>query len=233
MEAFINDHYILILLAMIAVPSLAVSVASVVYCLRHRVSRMSVSRDGIEIHTNDIPIWSSIVDKIRDIDSETSKSIRQGTTGLTILMLEKYGVSAEVMLVNSKANEPLTHAAYENHHTRQLAKKGGEVYLTNKANDIFTAVQPWKKQFPALTWELADCFASLWVKKVLVSILQDACEEKIAFYKQQLVRKEVSTTIKDIVKACLEKNEGYLVNIDELANLSNIKTKSNIFLQPS
>ena len=233
METFIKDHYILILLTLIAIPSIAVSVASVVYCLRHRVSRMSVSRTGIEIHTNDIPVWSGIVDRIRDIDSDTSKSIRQGTTMLEILALEEYGVSTDVMLVNSKANDPLIYAAYENHHTRQLAKNGGKVYLTNKANDIFTSICPLKKQFPVLTWEFADCFAALWAIQVLIPNLRDACEEKIKFYRKQLTKNDVSKAIKDIVKPCLEKNEGYLKNIDELENISSIKEKSGIFQQPS
>ena len=233
METFIKDHYILILLTIAAVPSLAVSIASVVYCLRHRVSRMSVSRNGIEINTNDIPIWNGIVDRIRDIDSETSTSVRQGTTGLEILSLEKYGVSADVMLINNKASEPLKNAAYENHHTRQLAKSDGEVYLSNKANDIFAAIQVWKKQFPEITLELADCFACLWVKKVLIPNIRNACEEKIQFYQEQLTRTDASKTIKDIVKPCLEKNEGYLVNINALDNLPSLKTKSGIFQQSS
>jgi len=84
--------------------------------LRYRISEMSLSRSGMQIHTNDVQVWSSIGDRIRDIDLNTCKSIRKGTERLMILNPEKHGVSAEVMLVNRDAVQPLISAAYENHH---------------------------------------------------------------------------------------------------------------------
>ena len=73
--------------------------------LRNRVSEMRLSRSGVQIHTNDVQVWSSIGDRIRDIDMTISKSIRKGTERLMILNPEKHGVSAEVMLVNQKATQ--------------------------------------------------------------------------------------------------------------------------------
>jgi len=200
--------------------------------LRNRVSEMTLSRSGVQIHTNDVQVWSSIGDRIRDIDMTTCKSIRKGTERLMILNPEKHGVSADVMLVNRDATQPLTSAAYENHHTRELADGGSDVYITHKAHDISIAIRIWKKRFPELTEERADCFVCLWVKKILVPNLRRACGEKVAFYKQEGARKDVSKTIKDILTQCLEKNERYIQCIDELSELSDIKNKSSIFNQP-
>jgi len=197
--------------------------------LRNRVSEMTLSRSGVQIHTNDVQIWSSIGDRIRDIDLNTCKSIRKGTERLMILNPEKYGISADVMLVNREATQPLTSAAYENHHTRELVDGGSDVYITNKAHDISIAVRFWKKRFPELTDERADCFACHWVKKILVPNLRRACGEKVAFYKEQIARKDISNTIKDILTQCLEKNERYIQCIDDLSELSDIQNKSNIF----
>jgi len=200
--------------------------------LRNRVSEMSLSRSGVQIHTNDVQVWSSIGDRIRDIDLNTCKSIRKGTERLMILNPEKHGVSAEVMLVNQKANQPLTSAAYENHHTRELADGGSDVYIAHKTHEVFGAVRMWQQQFSELSEERAYGFACLWVKKVLIPHLRRACTEKVEFYKQQIVRNDVSKTIKDILIQCLAKNERYIRCIDELSELSDIKNKSNIFNQP-
>ena len=197
--------------------------------LRNRVSEMSVSRSGVQIHTNDVQVWSNIGDQIRDIDMNTCKSIRKGTERLMILNPEKYGVSAEVMLVNRDATQPLTSAAYENHHTRELADGGSNVYIENKAHDISVAVRIWKKRFPVLTDERAYCFACLWVSKILVPNLRRACTEKIEFYKQQIARNDVCKTIRDSLTRCLKKNEHYIQCIEELSELSDIKNKTTIF----
>jgi hypothetical protein len=74
----------------------------------------------VEIHTNDVSVWSKIVDKIERIDASTCKSIRKATTGLMIIDPDPYNLSAEAMLVIREANQPLVYAAYENHHTRAL-----------------------------------------------------------------------------------------------------------------
>ena len=197
--------------------------------LRNRISEMSLSRSGVQIHTNDVQVWSSIGDRIRDIDLNTCKSIRKGTERLMILNPEKHGVSAEVMLVNRDATQPLISAAYENHHTRELTDGSSDVYIAHKAHDIFVAVRIWKKLFPELTDELAYCFACHWIKKVLVPNLRSACVEKVEFYKQQIARKDISKTITDILTQCLEKNERYIRRIDELSELSDINNKSTIF----
>ena len=199
--------------------------------LRHRVSEMSLSRSGVQIHTNDVQVWSSIGDRIRDIDMTTCKSIRKGTERLMILNPDEHGISAEVMLVNRDATQPLTSAAYENHHTRELADGGSDVYIAHKAHDIFIEIRIWQKQFPELSEECAHCFACLWVKKILVPNLRKACVEKVEFYKEQLARKDVSHTIKDSLTQCLEKNERYLQRIEELSELSDINHKSTIFTQ--
>ena len=197
--------------------------------LRNRISEMSLSRSGEQIHTNDVQVWSSIGDRIRDIDLNTCKSIRKGTERLMILNPEKHGVSAEVMLVNRDAVQPLISAAYENHHTRELTDGGSDVYIAHKTHEAFGAVRVWQKQFSELSEERAHCFACLWVKKVLIPHLRRACVEKVGFYKQQIARKDISKTITDILTRCLEKNERYIRRIDELSEHSDIKTKSNIF----
>ena len=61
--------------------------------------------------------------------------------------MRRFSRSAEVMLVNQKATQPLTSAAYENHHTREL-KADANAYLADKAQDISDAVRIWRKHFP-------------------------------------------------------------------------------------
>ena len=199
------------------------------WAIAPRVTGFSVSRAGMQVQTDDIPVWSGIVDRIERIDSSTGKSIRQGTTGLMILNPVKYGISAPVMLINRIAIAPLCAAAYENHHTRELAADGGKVYLSNKAQDIFNVIRIFQKQYHEITDELSDAFACHWVKKVLIPNLKRACTEKIEFYKDELKKAHSSRTIKNIVQGCLEKNENYLIKIDELDDQASLNEKSSIF----
>ena len=191
--------------------------------LRHRVSEMSLSRSGMQIHTNDVQVWSKIVDKIERIDSSTCKSIRKATSGLTILPTEQHGMSAEVMLVNRDAVAPLIYAAYENHHTRELAVDGGDLYITDKAHDIFVAIRVWQKHFPELTADLAETFARQWVNKVLIPNLRKACSEKVAFYGKESERSDISKTIKNILLRCRDKNLHYITCIENLAAHSELR----------
>jgi hypothetical protein len=228
MELLLKD--IAILLASIFTGCFAISFGyGLAMGLRNRVSEMSLSHSGVQIHTNDVQVWSSIGDRIRDIDLNTCKSIRKGTERLKILNPEKHGISAEVMLVNREATQPLTSAAYENHHTRELADGGSDVYIAHKTHEVFGAVRVWQQQFPELTEERSHCFACLWVKKILIPNLRRACIEKVIFYKRQSARKEISKTIRDILIQCLEKNERYIQCIDALSEHSDIKSKSGIF----
>ena len=174
-------------------------------------------------------MWSGIVGELHDKDLETSKSIRKGTTGLKILDLETYGISAETLIVNRKAIEPLICAAYENHHTREITNDNGHVYLANKANEIFESIKVYQKQFPVLTEKMADSFANYWVQCVLISNLRKSCNDKIELYKKYISRKDVGKTIKDILYGLLKKNEDYIVIINDLSNLSDIKAKTGIF----
>ena len=231
--ATIEKFYLLIFVVVIAVPATTASLAVIIYCLQERISRISVSRNSFELHTNDtndLLVWSGIVGELHDKDLETSKSIRKGTTGLKILDLEKYGVSAETLIVNRKAIEPLICAAYENHHTREITNDNGHVYLENKSNEIFDSIKVYQNQFPGvLTEERADSFANYWVQCVLVANLRKACNDKIELYKKYIARKDVSKTIKDILSGLLKKNEYYIVLINDLANISDIKAKTGIF----
>ena len=198
--------------------------------LRHRVSEMSLSRSGMQIHTNDVQVWSKIVDRIERIDSSTCKSIRKATSGLTILPTEQHGMSPEVMLVNRDAIAPLIYAAYENHHTRELAD-GGNLYITDKAHDIFVAIQVWQKHVPELTADLAETFARQWVKKVLIPNLRKACTEKVVFYRKESERSDISKTIKNILVRCRDKNLYYITCIENLAANSELRDLSTIFYQ--
>ena len=97
----------------------------VVHALKEKISSVSMSRDGIKVHTNDVPEWSKTTDKLDRIDTSTRRLIRKGTTGQLILDPNKYGLSAEVMLVNYEANMPLIYAAYsltESCYTKENAR---------------------------------------------------------------------------------------------------------------
>ena len=228
--ATIEKFYLLILVIVIAAPITAASLAVIVYCLQDRLSRVSFSRNSFELHTNDLLVWSGIVGELHDKDLETSKSVRKGTTELKILDYETYGISAETLIVNRKAIEPLLCAAYENHHTRELSTDRGEVYLANKTREIFDSIKVYQTQFPGvLTEKRADGFANLWLKDVLIPNLRKTCYEKIELYKNYIARKDVSKTIKEVLTGLLKKNENYIVLINDLENISDIKTKTGIF----
>jgi len=211
----------------------SVGIATLIIVLRDKISGIFVSRSGgFQMHTNDVPVWSEIVDMIKQFDSEAHTDIRKKTTGLTILDIEQYKMSAEAMLVNERANLPLVFASYENNHTRAIAADGGDVYLANKTNDIIEAVKVWKNQLPELTDERCESFAYYWFKKIVSPIIRKTCLEKIAFYGAQLNRNEVSKTIKTILIRCRDKNMDYIQRIDELTKRPDITEKSAIFYQP-
>jgi len=185
------------------------------YWLRDRISGVFVSKTGVQIHTNDVPVWSKIVDRIERIDSSTAKAIRKATTRLIIIDPETFGMSAEVMIVNRDANQPLVNAAYENHHTREL-KSNADAYILDKAHDVFDAVQNGRKHFPELTYTAVQKYVCRWLETALLPNLRRACVEKVAFYNEQIERPEVSKTIKEILIGCRDKNLRYIECIDEL-----------------
>ena len=221
------EPYVMIPLAVI-ICSLSTVAITLLIVLRNKISDVHVSRAGVEIRTNDVPVWSKIVDTIERIDSNTCKSIRKGTAELMILDPEKYNMSAEVMLVIREANQPLIYAAYENHHTREL-DADADMYLADKAKDIFIAVRIWQKHFPELSDEKCEAFACYWFRKVLLPNLRRACIEKVAYYAFQIERSDVSNTVKEILKGCQFKNEGYIRCIDELLANPDFMGKSAIF----
>ena len=108
MDGYWETKLIVLLLAVIALGLLCV----LAYFLRDRITGVTISRTGLQMHTNDVSVWSKIVDKIERIDASTCKSIRKATTRLMIIDPEKYGMSAEVMLMIREANMPLVYAAY-------------------------------------------------------------------------------------------------------------------------
>ena len=220
------DPYVMIPLAVI-IGSLSMVAITLIVVLRDKISDVHVSRAGVEIRTNDVPVWSQVVDTIERIDANTCKAIRKGTSELMILDPEQYGMSAEVMLVIREANQPLIYAAYENHHTRELDADAG-IYLADKAKDISIAIRVWKKHFSELSDEKCEAFACDWLRKVLLPNLRRACIEKMAYYTFQMDRNDVSSTVKEILKGCLHKNERYIRCIDTLAACPNLTVKDFI-----
>jgi hypothetical protein len=213
MKAILEPH-VIISLAVISTAS-AVVALTLILVLRDKISGVHVSRAGVEIRTNDVPIWSEIVDRMERIDSSTCKAVRKGTAGLMMIDPERHHMSAEAMLVIREANQPLIYAAYENHHTREIDVDPA-AYLADKAHDISLAVRLWQKQFPELTSEKSEVFVYRWFTKILLPNLRRACAEKIAYYQRQIERSDVSQTIKSILIGCLSKNERYLQRIDSL-----------------
>jgi hypothetical protein len=226
MKEFLEPHVIISLAVIFG--SLSAVAITLVIVLRDKISDVRVSRTGFEIRTNDVPIWSEVVDKIERIDSNTSKSVRKGTAELMILDPDQHDMSAEAMLVIREANQPLIYAAYENHHTREIDSDPG-AYLADKAHDILAAVRIWKKLFPELTDEKSEVFASHWFKKILLPNVRRACVEKVAYYKKQIGRCDVSKTIRSILIGYLGKNERYITCIDHLIANTDIGVKSSVF----
>jgi len=226
MKEFFEPHVIVSLAVIIG--SLSTVAMTLILVLRDKISGVHVSRAGVEIHTNDVSVWSKIVDEIERVDAHTCKSLRKATTGLTIIDPEKYGLSAEAMLVIREANQPLIYAAYENHHTRALIADAN-VYLEDKTHDISVAVRLWKQHFPELTEETSDAFVCCWFKKVLLPILRRACYEKVDYYKSQIIGTDVSKTVKTILTGCLNKNLDYIQCIDQLTARPDIGAKSSPF----
>ena len=227
MKEFLEPHVIISLAVIIG--SISMVGITLIIVLRDKISEVRVSRSAVEIRTNDVPIWSEVVDKIERIDSSTCTSVRKGTAELMILDPAKYAMSAESMLVIREAISPLIYAAYENHHTREL-DTDANAYLTDKARDIVIAIRIWRHRFPELTDEKCEAFACHWFKKVLLPNLRRACIEKVVFYKKQSERSDVSKTIQSILIGCLGKNERYIQCIDKLAACPDIAGKSSIFI---
>ena len=229
MKEFFEPHVIISLAVIVG--SLSTIAITLIVVLRDKISGLHISRSGIEIRTNDTMVWSKIVDKIERIDANTSKSIRKATTRQMMLDPEKYGMSAEAMLVIRDANQPLVNAAYENHHTREL-KANADAYISDKAHDIFDAVQIWRKHFPELTGERSKAFACHWLKVILLPNLRRACIEKVAYYSLRLEQGGVSNSVREMLTRCHDKNLEYIKCIDKLANCPTIAEKSSIFFPP-
>jgi len=230
MDKFLNPG-VLIPLAVIIV---ALAMVAIVFILatKDRISGISISRSGAHMTTNDIIIWSETWDEIEGIDAKTRRRIRKATTESKIIDPEKYDLSAEATLVVWKANVPLVYSAYENHHTRELSVEGGiEAYLEDKTKDILESIKIWRKHFPELTDEAANAYACLWVKKILIPHLLRACIEKIAFYKSQIRRHDVSKQLKVIFETRVTNNEHYILHFEKFSGHLDTQIQSSIFNQ--
>jgi len=196
--------------------------------LRHKVTDIFLSRAGLRIHTNSDDVAFEVGGKNERIDSTTRKSIRKGTDRLSLLDHNQYGTNVEIMFINLVARQPLQNAAHENHHTRDLDSNGVEGYIAEKTSEILESICIWKEKFSVLTNELVEGYVCLWIKNALIPPLRKACLEKIDFYKSLLARNNVSESVKEKIKTWLSKNERYVQHIEELAECSAIKNKSNI-----
>jgi hypothetical protein len=229
MKELLEPHVIISLAVIVG--SLSVVAIVLIIVLRDKISAVSLSRKGLQIQTNDVVTLVKSFRKADQIDISTRKSIRKATMGLMILDPEKYGMTAEVMLVNREANLSLIYSAYENHHTRELSSEGADVYIANKANDISETIRVLKKYFPKLTDEMAHNHACLWIKKILIPNVRKACYEKLEYYKAMCERDNVIKILKDELARCIRKNERYIAEIDELAARPDIKDRTSI-VQP-
>jgi len=54
-----------------------------------------------------------------------------------MLNIEEHDTSADAMVVNRDAVFQLMCATYDNHHTREIAADGGDIYLACKSQDVF------------------------------------------------------------------------------------------------
>jgi len=229
MKEFFEPHVIVSLA--IIVGTLSMVAITLIIVLRDKISGVHVSRAGVEIRTNDMSAWSKVVDNIERIDSSTCKSIRKATSGLAILDLEKHEMSADVMLVILKANQPLICAAYENHHTRELLNNGGDAYIADKTRDIIEVVRYSRTLFSELTNKKAEAFACLWLKKILLPNLRRACVEKVTYYTAKIALSGMSKSVKEMLIFCRDKNERYIKCIDKLAARMDIDEKIACFYQ--
>jgi len=206
-----------------------------VYFLRHTIVELYVGREGMRVRTNNDAVQLEIAGQLDRIDSNCRKSIREATTELELLDTKKYGTATEVLTVNLVANLPLVYSSYENHHTRELSASGVDAYLGIKAREIRKAVKVWQNDVSGLTNKVINAYACLWVKEILIPNVRRACEEKVAYYKSLLIRRDIGESIKAQVKEWLKKHEGdkdtagYLKDLDELANRSGIIQQSSIF----
>jgi len=208
----------------------SVGVITLIVVLRDKISGVHVSRTGVEVRTNDIPAWSLVVDTIEQIDSDTRKTVRKGTMRMMLLNGEQHEPSADAMVINRDAVFQLVCATYDNHHTREIAADGGDIYLACKAHDVFTAVRVGRKHFPELTYERANAFVCDWFKRILLPALLRACKEKVAYYSSQIEGNEVSNSIKMILQRCRKKNVDYITLFDELVRRPDLEEKSGVLL---
>ena len=200
--------------------------------LRGKVSDIVLSRAGFRVHTNSWAVMFEVMSTIGQIDAFYQKVMRKATAGLMILDTEKYGMSADVMLINREANMPLTQAITENHHTRELDSDGVESYIADKMHDVSLAVRTWKKKFPELTDELIYDYVCRWLKKVVFPNLRRACNEKLKSYHSFLDKNNIIESLKEKIRELIKKNEGYIDNIVKLTEQFGRAEKSTLFYQP-
>jgi hypothetical protein len=205
---------------------IGVLILALVLVLRHKITDVQVSREGFHLYTNSGGVVFEVMSNCESYDSAARKAIRKATSRLTLLPPEKYGLSAEVMLINEKANQPLIDAAYENHHTRELDAEGSEGYLADKVQDIAENIRDWRKQFPDLTDDMIDSYVRRWAVKIVAPHTRKACREKLAFYHKLYENDDIVESLKKQVKEWIIKNERYVVNFDQLPERLGISSKS-------
>ena len=229
MEAILDYKLIMIIVGAVII--------MLIYYLHPRISSVSLPRLGLEIHTNDSLEMNKIGDRIREIDSQTHRSIRKATVALQIIDPESYdhpdhqGLYDKAMIVVRDANQQLVFAAYENNHAREIAFDNGKVYLSDKTQDIAVAVQTWKKYFPELTEEVCDSFACHWFRKVVAPTVRKACLEKVAYYTLQIDSSSISKPLSEMLMKRRTQNLEYITKIDALCKNEDITERSTIFMK--
>jgi hypothetical protein len=196
--------------------------------LRNKITDLVLSRSGLHVHTNSGKVVFDVMSKCEQYDSEARKNIRKATTRLALLPQGdcKTISGNSILLLNEKANQPLIHAAYENHHTRELdgkdeaaAVSAVNAYIEDKAEDIRELIQPMREQFPALTDEDINEHVRRWTVKAVMPNTRKACQDKLAYYHKLYKSSDVIDSLKTEVKEWIDKNERYLENFERLPEL--------------
>lgn len=196
--------------------------------LRRSLSGLFISKNGVKIITNTLPIYFEITGKLERIDSSTKKAIRKATVGMSIADTAVHGFSQDICMINHAATLPLIYAAYENHHTRELSDSGASSYIKEKAYDVREAVKLWRAEMPWLDNGLVNAYIGLWIQEAVVPHVTHACKEKIAYYKSMLERQDIVESMQDLLKTWIEKNEKYLKSLEELEKQSDNYLQSSI-----
>ena len=186
---------------------------------------------------SDVNAGSDIQSIIDMHDRQAQASILNGLQSIGIMEITSNMSDSDLLaaqITNNRCFTALLPSIYQNHHAREVGDNCYRNYIERKVSQIMTAFTGQNEGFGLLAQgllgdvpleEAVRALVIKWMRDDVIPAIEQTCRAKILYYKSLENRRDVSFSFKRKAREKREKNEGYLIRIEEIQRESALLTK--------